>query len=236
MFRWYPIQNQGVTWTWEEHTLTHLHLHFIHITLQNTLQKTLHRINKIITICKFLVNPATSVAGKRLFSAAWQLKTWFRSTMMQARFSNLSRGSMPPHPRPYLSGFERIRFKHQKRHVTLNPLLFTMLGTRRHNMAAVLLNMDIDHPRWQISNWSKACMFAFAYENLVVNLLSFSLVVAWLVYTDLLHLRRLPHCLHILYWAFASLVHSATAFVGICALSRCSAEFFFHLSLAPFVM
>ena len=135
-------------------------------------------INQIITICKFLVNPAISVAGERSFSAAWQLKTWLRSTMMQARFSNLSRGSMPPHPRPYLSRFERIRFKRQKRHVTLNPLLFTMLGTRRHNMAAVLLNMDIDHPRWQISNWSKACMFAFAYENLVVNLLSFSLVVA----------------------------------------------------------
>ena len=47
-------------------------------------------ISKIITICKLLVNPATSAAGERSFSSARRLKTWLRSTMTQTRFSNLT--------------------------------------------------------------------------------------------------------------------------------------------------
>lgn len=48
-------------------------------------------ISEIITICKLiLVNPATSAAGERSFSAVQRLKTWLRSTMTQARFSNLT--------------------------------------------------------------------------------------------------------------------------------------------------
>ena len=48
-------------------------------------------ITEIITLCKLLlVNPATSAAGERSFSSARRLKTWLRSTMTQARFSNLT--------------------------------------------------------------------------------------------------------------------------------------------------
>ena len=48
-------------------------------------------INEIVTICKFLlVNPATSEADERSFSAVRRLKTWLRSTMTQDRFSNLT--------------------------------------------------------------------------------------------------------------------------------------------------
>ena len=47
-------------------------------------------LSEIITICKlFLVNQATSAAGKRSFSSARRLKTWLRLTMTQTRFSNL---------------------------------------------------------------------------------------------------------------------------------------------------
>ena len=48
-------------------------------------------VNEIVTICKLLlVNPATSAAGERSFSAARRLKTWLRSTVSQDRFSNLT--------------------------------------------------------------------------------------------------------------------------------------------------
>ena len=47
-------------------------------------------ITEIITLCKLLVNPATSAAGERSFSSARRLKTWLRSTMTQTRFSNLT--------------------------------------------------------------------------------------------------------------------------------------------------
>ena len=47
-------------------------------------------ISEIITICKLLVNPATSAAGERSFSSAQRLKTWLRSTMTQTRFRNLT--------------------------------------------------------------------------------------------------------------------------------------------------
>ena len=40
----------------------------------------------------------------------------------------------------------------------------------RHNMAAVLPNMDIGHPRWRISNWSKTGMFLLIPQSLSANL------------------------------------------------------------------
>ena len=54
-------------------------------------------ISEIITLCKLLVNPATSAAGERSFSSAWRLKTWLCSTMTQTRFnSNLTILNMVP--------------------------------------------------------------------------------------------------------------------------------------------
>ena len=47
-------------------------------------------ISEIITLCKLLVNSATSAAGERYFSSARRLKTWLRSTMTQTRLSNLT--------------------------------------------------------------------------------------------------------------------------------------------------
>ena len=46
--------------------------------------------SETITLCKLLVNPATSAAGERSFYSARRLKTWLRSTMTQTRFSNLT--------------------------------------------------------------------------------------------------------------------------------------------------
>ena len=47
-------------------------------------------ITEIITLCKLLVNAATSAAGERSFSSARRPKTWPRSTVTQTRFSNLT--------------------------------------------------------------------------------------------------------------------------------------------------
>ena len=48
-------------------------------------------INKVISVCKLiLVNPTTSASGERSFSTDRRLKTSFRSTMRQERFSNLT--------------------------------------------------------------------------------------------------------------------------------------------------
>ena len=45
-------------------------------------------MSEVISVCKLiLVNPATS---ERSFSTAQRLKIWFRSTMTQERFTNLT--------------------------------------------------------------------------------------------------------------------------------------------------
>lgn len=50
-----------------------------------------HFINHVIRICQLIhVNPATSSSGERSFSTARRVKTWLRSRMQQARFSNLA--------------------------------------------------------------------------------------------------------------------------------------------------
>ena len=48
-------------------------------------------IDFVVTLCKLIhVNPATSASGERSFSTARRVKTWLRSKMTQARFTELS--------------------------------------------------------------------------------------------------------------------------------------------------
>ena len=48
-------------------------------------------IDLVVTLCKLIhVNPATSASGERSFSTARRVKTWLRSQMTQARFTQLS--------------------------------------------------------------------------------------------------------------------------------------------------
>ena len=52
-------------------------------------------ISEIRTLCKLLVNPATSAAGERSFSSARRLKTWLRSTMTQTMFKQSDNTQYP---------------------------------------------------------------------------------------------------------------------------------------------
>ena len=53
-------------------------------------RKLMSEVN-VISVCKLiLVNPAISASVERSFSTAQRLKRWFRSTMTQERFTNLT--------------------------------------------------------------------------------------------------------------------------------------------------
>ena len=48
-------------------------------------------ISDVISVSKrILINPTASASVERSFSTAQRLKTWFRSTMTQERFTNLT--------------------------------------------------------------------------------------------------------------------------------------------------
>ena len=63
----------------------------INSTLKTLSDAKKRMIPNIINICELIiVNPATSCTAERSFSIARQIKTWFRSTMTNKRFNNLT--------------------------------------------------------------------------------------------------------------------------------------------------